>query len=250
MEITLGLSGTSLIWSAFVVLVAAFIRGYSGFGFSAVLMAGLALRLPAAEIVPLSIALEVVASTVQARGIYMHINWRPLVVLLISGVIGTPIGVYLLGMLPDEPLRIAVQMFILTTSIFLIFSKERSFSAPLKLFALVGFVAGVVNGATGLSGLVLALFFTLSGEKAAVMRATMIAYFFVTDLWTGGLLFASGHFDAQTVTRIIVALPLLGTGVWIGSGRFFVANPASFRIYVLWLLLALSSIGLLGIVFV
>ena len=63
MEITLGLSGTSLIWSALVVLVAAFIRGYSGFGFSAVLMAGLALRLPAAEIVPLSIALEVVAST-------------------------------------------------------------------------------------------------------------------------------------------------------------------------------------------
>ena len=84
MEITLGLSGTSLIWSALVVLVAAFIRGYSGFGFSAVLMAGLALRLPAAEIVPLSRALEVVASTVQARGIYKHINWRPLIVLLIS----------------------------------------------------------------------------------------------------------------------------------------------------------------------
>ena len=249
MEIALGLSGYDLLWSTLVVLVASFIRGYSGFGFSAVLMAGLALRLPAIEIVPLSIALEVFASTVQARRIYAHINWRPLAVLLLAGVIGTPVGVYLLGVLPDEPMRIAVQMFILITSVFLVFSKERPFDASLMLYAGVGLVAGVVNGATALSGLVLALFFTYSGERAAVMRATMIAYFFVTDLWTGGLLFASGHFDAQTVTRIIAALPLLGVGVWIGSNRFTSANPASFRNYVLGLLLALSSIGLFGVVF-
>lgn len=249
MEIALGLSVQDLLWSALVVLVASFIRGYSGFGFSAVLMAGLALRLPAVEIVPLSIALEVIASTLQARGIYTHINWRPLVVLLLAGVIGTPVGVYLLGVLPDEPMRIAVQIFILITSVFLVFSKERSLRSSLMLYALVGLVAGVINGATALSGLVLALFFTFTGEKAAVMRATMIAYFFVTDLWTGGLLFASGHFDAQTVTRIMAALPLLGFGVWIGSNRFTSANPKSFRIYVLWLLLALSSIGLIGVIF-
>jgi uncharacterized membrane protein YfcA len=94
-------------------------------------------------------------------------------------MIGTPFGVYLLGILPTEPLRIAVQIFVLLASVFLVFSKERRNSTPLILFALVGFVAGVVNGATALSGLVLALFFTLSGEKAAVMRATMIAYFFL-----------------------------------------------------------------------
>ena len=249
MEIALGLSTQDLLWSALVVLVASFIRGYSGFGFSAVLMAGLALRLPASEIVPVSIALEVIASTVQARGIFVHINWRPLVVLLLAGVIGTPVGVYLLGVLPDDPMRIAVQSFILITSILLVFSKKRSFHVSLAIYGLVGLLAGAVNGATALSGLVLALFFTFSGEKAAVMRATMIAYFFVTDLWTGGLLSASGHFDTLTVTRILAALPLLGFGVWVGSRRFVSGSPESFRTYVLWLLLALSSVGLFGVVF-
>lgn len=249
MEIALGLSVYGLLWAALVVFAAAFIRGYSGFGFSAVLMAGLILQMPAAQIVPLSIALEVIASAGQARGIYTSINWRTLSVLLVTGLLGTPIGVYLLGILPEVSIRVAVQLFVLLASVFLIFLKPRQNSAPLILFALVGFVAGVVNGATALSGLVLALFFTLSGEKAAVMRATMIAYFFVTDLWTGGLLVATGFFDAQTILRIIAALPLLGIGLWIGSKSFFATNPASFRHYVLWLLLALSSVGLLGVVF-
>lgn len=249
MEAALGLSGYGLPFAVLVMFIAAFIRGYSGFGFSAVLMAGLILQLPAAEIVPLSIALEVIASAGQARGIYRDINWRPLTALLLTGMIGAPFGVYLLGILPEEPLRIAVQIFVLLVSVFLVFSKERQNPTPLILFALVGFISGVVNGATALSGLVLALFFTLSGEKAAVMRATMIAYFFVTDMWTGGLLIGAGLFEIQTVIRVIAALPLLGIGVWVGSKSFLATNPASFRIYVLWLLFGLSSLGLLGAVF-
>ena len=84
METALGLSGYGLLYAVLVVFVAAFIRGYSGFGFSAVLMVGLILQLPAAEIVPLSITLEVIASAGQARGIYRDINWRPLAALLLT----------------------------------------------------------------------------------------------------------------------------------------------------------------------
>lgn len=248
MESALGLSGYPLLWAALVVFAAAFIRGYSGFGFSAVLMAGLILQMPAVQIVPLSIALEVLASAGQARGIFSSIDWRLLTTLLLTGIIGTPIGVYLLGVLPEAPIRLSVQIFILLASLILIFSKERINPTPLILFALVGFVAGVINGATALSGLVLALFFTLSRVQAVVMRATMIAYFFVTDLWTGGLLIATGLFEIQTVFRVAAALPLLGFGVWIGSNKFVSTNPASFRLYVLLLLLGLSSVGLLGMV--
>jgi len=248
LESALGLSGYPLLWAALVVFAAAFIRGYSGFGFSAVLMAGLILQMPAVQIVPLSIALEVLASAGQARGIFSSIDWRLLTTLLLTGIIGTPIGVYLLGVLPEAPIRLSVQIFILLASLILIFSKERINPTPLILFALVGFVAGVINGATALSGLVLALFFTLSRVQAVVMRATMIAYFFVTDLWTGGLLIATGLFEIQTVFRVAAALPLLGFGVWIGSNKFVSTNPASFRLYVLLLLLGLSSVGLLGMV--
>ena len=243
----LGLSSGGLAWCGAVLFVAALVRGYSGFGFSSVLMAGLTFVFPATAIVPLSIALEVVASSGQAKGIWRHIDRPHLTVLLVAGLIGNPIGVYLLAILPDEQLRLAILLFIAAASLILLCAPRHLFNISTPVYAIAGFTAGVVNGATALSGLFLALFFTLTGVRPAVMRATMIAYFFVTDVWTGGLLISSGFFGHGTVLAILLALPLLGLGVWLGSNRFFATPPDSFRTYVLWLLLLLCTIGLLRI---
>jgi len=229
---------------ALVILAASYVRGYSGFGFSAVLVAGLTLVLPPAEVVPLSIGLEVVASIGQARGIWADIDRRRLLVLLIAGLIGNPLGVWLLVAIPGETLRLALLGFIALASILMIVMPKARAELSLALLAAGGLVAGIVNGATALSGLVLALVFTLAGIRPAVMRATLIAYFFVTDLWAGGLLATTGLFNEVTVLRIIAALPLLALGVWLGSRRFVATPPATFRAFVLWLLIGLSAIGL------
>ncbi len=207
-------------------------------------MAGLTLVLPPAEVVPLSIGLEVVASIGQARGIWADIDRRRLIVLLIAGLIGNPLGIWLLAVVPGETLRLALLSFIALASIALIvLPNARADLSPALLIG-GGFAAGVVNGATALSGLVLALVFTLAGIRPAVMRATMIAYFFATDIWAGGVMATTGLFNEVTVLRIIAALPLLAIGVWLGSRRFLSTPPATFRVFVLWLLIGLSLIGL------
>lgn len=232
------------MWCALVLFAAAFVRGYSGFGFSSILMAGLTFILPAVEIVPMSIGLEVFASLGQARGIMAHIDRRKLIVLLAAGLIGTPIGVYSLLVLPDELLRVAILLFILAASLVLLMSPRRLIRVSPPALAAAGLTAGIVNGATALSGLVLALFFAVSGMSPQVMRATMIAYFFITDLWTGGILGLSGVFDQVTVLRWLAALPVLAVGIWLGSSRFAATPPQSFRTMILCLLVALSTTGL------
>lgn len=229
---------------ALVILAASFVRGYSGFGFSAVLVAGLTLVLPPAEVVPLSIGLEVVASIGQARGIWADIDRRKLMVLVVAGLIGNPLGIWLLVAIPAETLRLALLGFIALASILLMILPNARAELSLALLAGGGLAAGIVNGATALSGLVLALIFTLAGIRPAVMRATMIAYFFATNVWAGGMMSAAGLFDAVTVVRIVAALPLLALGVWLGSRHFFATPPTTFRAFVLWLLIGLSAIGL------
>ena len=241
----LDLSIPDIVWCGIVLLGASYIRGYSGFGFTAVLMSGLTIILPIIEIVPLSIALELVASSGQAREVFSDIRWKQLSILLFAGFAGTPIGVYLLGVLPEFPLRISVLAFILISSVYLIFSNRRLHGVPFWVHGLAGFAIGVANGATALSGLVLALYFSLTDAKAASMRANMIAYLFVADVWAGGFLVASGFYDAMTVKRVFASLPLLGLGVWFGSKQFTSSNPKTFRSVVLWLLLVLSGSGLL-----
>ena len=227
-----------------VILAASFVRGYSGFGFSAVLVAGLTLVLPPAEVVPLSIGLEVVASIGQARGIWADIDRRKLIVLLIAGLIGNPLGIWLLVAIPEETLRLGLLSFIALASIALMIMPKARADLSLALLAGGGFAAGVVNGATALSGMVLVLLFTFAAIRPAVMRATLIAYLFVTDLFAGGLLATTGLFNEVTVLRIIATLPLLAVGVWLGSRHFFATPPATFRAFVLWLLIGLSAIGL------
>lgn len=240
----LDLSPGELAFYGVVVLAASFVRGYSGFGFSAILMAGAGLALPLAEIVPLAISLEVLASIGQARQVWRDIDWRRLAVILITGVVGNPIGVWLLLAIPDETLLPLVYVFVATVAILLLISPRSGLRLSLPVLAAAGLVAGIVNGATALSGLVLALLFTMAGVVPATMRATLIAYFFATDLWTGSLLAAAGLYDATALWRIALALPLLAAGLWAGTNRFIGTAPSSFRFITLLLLLLLSALGL------
>lgn len=245
MENFLNLSVPSAIWCAAVLFLASYIRGFSGFGFTAVLMIGLSMLLPLAEIVPLSIALEIAASSGQARGILPDVNWRKLGVLLGVGLLGTPIGVYLLGAFPDASLRALALTVVMLASLLLVFSHHHPRQFSLPAYSVAGFIIGIVNGATALSGLVLALLLSLTSDPPAQLRATMIFYLFLADFWAGGILLASGFYDSVTAYRIVAALPVLTLGVWLGSRQFASSRPDRFRKAVWVLLLVLSASGLI-----
>ena len=238
------LSAGELAWCGFVLFAASVVRGFSGFGFSAVLVAGLTLVLPVAEIVPLSVALEILASIGQARGIWLDIDKPRLMKLLLAGFLGTPIGVFALGAFSAETFQAIILLFILAASMVLLSVRGKWFNISEKNLVAAGFAAGITNGAAAMSGMVLALFFSLTAVRPAVMRATMIAYFFVIDIWTLGLLGTSGFYSTATWARILVFLPLLGLGIWLGTNYFKATKPTTFRALVLWILLILSMLGL------
>ena len=244
-ETPLNLSPIVLAAAATVVFVAAFVRGYSGFGFSAVLMVGLLPMVPASQLVPLSIALEVMASSSQAPRILPDVNRRFLAILLIASMIGVPAGVIMLSHFSERNLQFTVYGVILVCTLYLAVLRPRPVSITgLNLF-IAGLVAGAANGATALSGLVLALFFTSSTVSSRTMRATMIAYLFFADVITGGFLLAANHYDAQTLWRVLVAAPFLLAGIWLGTRQFGKTPSKSFKELVMWLLLGFCVVGII-----
>ncbi|WGW05319.1 sulfite exporter TauE/SafE family protein [Tropicibacter oceani] len=241
----LDLSPIALLIFMSVVFVAAFVRGYSGFGFSTILMIGAMPVIPPAQLVPLSIALEILASASQAPKILSGINRRYLAILLAASLLGVPVGVYLLTYAVEELIRMAIYVIVLSMTFLLLVWRPKPLSPSDTHLVVAGFIAGAVNGATALSGLVLALFFTASTASSRTMRATMIGYMFFTDVITGGLLLAADHYDANTVWRGLAALPLLLAGVWLGSWRFFATPSGSFKTVVIWLVMLFCAAGLL-----
>lgn len=225
------------------IFVASFARGYSGFGFSALVVASGSLVTDPINVVPLAIVMEVTASLLQAVSVWRHVDWKRVAILCGGALVGNPFGVALLTYLSSNSLRIAISAFILTASLVLLAGWRRTRRTGPWGAGAVGLGAGVANGATALGGLPVALFMTADGEDPATMRATLIAYFFLTDLYAGALLLHQNVLTIETLNAAVWALPILAIGLVLGGRRFIGTTPEAFRRFTLGLLIALSSVG-------
>ena len=96
-----------------IVLIASVIRGFNGFGFSATCISGFSFILPAIEIVPIILILEVFISIFMIPYIWSKIDWSFVLKLLIGIAIGSPIGLYLLKYLSSETTHLYVCLIII-----------------------------------------------------------------------------------------------------------------------------------------
>ena len=90
------LSLIEIYFIIFTVLIASIIRGFNGFGFSATCISGFSFILPAIEIVPIILILEVIISIFMVPYIWNKIDWNFVFKLLIGIAFGSPAGLYLL----------------------------------------------------------------------------------------------------------------------------------------------------------
>jgi uncharacterized membrane protein YfcA len=87
------LSFAVIVYSLVCVFLAAIVRGYSGFGFSLLVITALSLALTPAQIVPSIFLLEIAASLHLLPAIWRDIHWRSLLPLIVGCLIATPFGV-------------------------------------------------------------------------------------------------------------------------------------------------------------
>ena len=97
----------------FIVFIASIIRGFNGFGFSATCISGFSFILPAIEIVPIILILEVFISVFMIPYVWSKIDWSFVFKLLIGIAIGSPIGLYLLKYLSPETTHLYVCLIII-----------------------------------------------------------------------------------------------------------------------------------------
>lgn len=243
-ELYSGFSPFALTIMAAGLLLASLARGYSGFGFSALLVASWSLVTEPSRAVALALVMEVAASTVQAYSVWQAIRWRRVWLLLGGAVMGMPFGVWLLAHLPASLMKVGVASFVLVLAVALLAGFKLKRTATSTDTTVVGVVSGVANGAVAMGGLPVALFLSADGDSPAGIRASLIAYFFLLDLIGLAFLAHEGILGQETFIHAIVAFPLLVTGIWFGARHFFGATAASFRRTTLCLLVGLGLIGI------
>ncbi len=229
------------------VFAAAVFRGYGGFGFSLLAITSLSLALPPIEIIPPVFMMEVAASLSLLPGIWKDIHWRSLGLLGFGCLVGTPVGVWFLASVPAAPLKIVMALAVLVSVGFLWFGYTRKDMPGAAETIATGSVSGLLNGAVGIGGPPIVVFFYNSPAGIAIGRASLIAFFIGTDIIGLGFLASQGLVTGEGFYRFLTFVPALLGGQWIGAHGFRTSDPASFRRWILKLLTVLALLtGLQG----
>lgn len=241
-----------------IVFAAGVVRGLSGFGFSAVCVAGLSLFVPPAQVVPPVFILEVFASISMLRGALRHVDWRWLSWLVLGNVICIPIGVALLAVVPETPLRLLIGSLLLVAAALLRSGVRFALQPTAGVRLATGLVSGFVGGVAAIGGIVVALLLSTAQMPAAAMRATMVILLLLVDLyalaWAGivsvGVDGGAPLLSTDTLRTALWMTPAMLVGIWLGSRAFAVMSAQQFRRHVLNLLVLIASVSVLRALYV
>jgi uncharacterized membrane protein YfcA len=239
-------------WTALALILAGalaggFVNGLTGFGTA---LTALPLFLLAVE--PIVAAQLVCAASVVGHlstlGVIRHaIDWRRLAPMLAAGLVGVPIGTWILPWLSVPAFKQAVGTVIFAYCAFMLFGAGRIRLAAGGKGAetVVGFAGGILGGIAGLSGALPTMWAALKGWPKEERRV-FLQVFNLTIL--SAMLVASllqGMVGQRALVAMIVALPGTLVGARLGSVAYHRLDDHRFDRVVLVLLL-LAGLGLAG----
>jgi uncharacterized membrane protein YfcA len=241
----LGLTPWIFAYALLVVIAGGFLKGYSGFGASMLWATSLSLVLPPAEIVPMVLLFEVASSLQLLPAVRREVEWRSVGILLIGACIGTPVGSWALAALPADPIRIVIALVALLGSIAIASGFAWKGRPGIATIIAVGIVFGLINGSTTVGGPPVVLFYFATPVGAAASRASIIAFFLLTDSFAAASGAVYGLLTVEVLARTALFLPAMLLGVWLGARHFIHTSPESFKRFALILLMALGAALLL-----
>jgi uncharacterized protein len=226
---------------------AGLVRGFSGFGLSAVLVASAAFFVSPKLIIPAAQALEVVASVAMLKSVWHDVNWRWLKPMAVGYLFSVPFGVAALSYGSATALRTFGCVVLLFASFALLLNFRPKLRDRFALRLGTGLVAGFMSGATSYGGMIASIMLFAVELPPKNLRATLVVMFCVGSLYSLALGLWSGIADMRTFSLAgWLMLPMLA-GIALGSRGFSVVSPEQFKRGVLIVLALLSFAGLLSV---
>jgi uncharacterized membrane protein YfcA len=168
-----------------------------------------------------------------------HVEIRRLWPFVVGGLIGIPIGVRVLLVLDAGVLKIVLGVFLLAFGAYALLSPRlHTFKAGGRAAdAGIGFIGGILSGVGGYSGVLPTIWTQLRGWPKQAARAVYQPYIIVIQSATVvGIIFAT--YDSAGLMLVLLVLPPLALGTWIGWHLYGRLNDLRFRQALAVLLIA------------
>ncbi len=168
------------------------------------------------------------------------LNVRPFWRVILGSAIGIPLGVLLIAQLDRQIILTALGLFLITYSLYSLFSPRLpEFRRPGWEYGF-GFASGVLTGAYNTGGPPIVIFGASQRWKPEQFKANLQALFLVADPLVIIAHVAAGHVDTLVVQLTVISLPVVALGTLVGFWLSRFVNEAMFRRGVLLMLVVVG----------
>jgi uncharacterized membrane protein YfcA len=232
--------------AALATAVAGIMRGYSGFGTAVILAPVYSLLWGPRAGIPVMLMMELVVSVQLLPGAIKDADRRVVLPLGGAAALATPLGAWVLLTADGDALRRFIGGFVLVFGLLLMSGWRYHGSRPLPLNLAVGTAAGLLKGATGMSGPPVILYLLAGLEEAKRHRANLILFFATIAIVSMVPPLIGGLIDLPVLVRLAVLLPVMALSVPIGARLFRVVPERLYRPFAMGVLLVAGGLALFG----
>ena len=217
-----------LIWLLLAIAVAGIVRGFTGFGTALVFVPVAGIFLAPQTVVGVMTLTGIVSTTALLPRAWGQADRSEVGMLALAALLTVPLGLWVMQVLEPVTIRWVVAAVAAITLGALVAGWRFSGLVSRPVLLIIGAMAGVIGGLTGLTGPVVILFYLAGQSAAQSVRANTILFLAALDVVIAVNLSSRGALDGSTVIlALTLAVPYFITSL-IGQALF---DPRHQRLY-------------------
>ena len=220
LENIIGLDFNQLLLIYLVVIVAALLRAFTGFGFALAAVPGFSLLLSPVQSVVLSTALVFLISLVAIRSYWGVVPVRPMLPIVLMMLVGTAIGIAILAIISKNQFQLGVGVSVLLACVVLFFLKPSDQLKNPFIAWFAGLISGIMNGVAAISGPPMVVYAMLTQAEPKQNRAWLMTILGIASVLALVSFGIAGFIDSTALLLVVLVFPALYLGNYLGTYLF------------------------------
>ncbi|NNH87882.1 sulfite exporter TauE/SafE family protein [Acinetobacter terrae] len=233
-----------MTWLLFILgaMVAGFVQGLTGFAFALIAMSFwvwvLSPQIAAPLVVFASVWSHIISLSNEQK--HTHLNKSLVLPYLIAGLIGVPLGTYLLHIIQPETFKLVLGLFLVLWCPIMFFNPQFPRLQQSGKFAnsLVGFMGGILGGLGGFCGSLPSAWVMLKNLSKQEQRYILRHFNFGIQVFTLVAYLLQGTLEIQLLPYMAILLVSVSFPAILGAKLFYKISERQFKHTVLSLLFA------------
>ena len=223
----IGYPHLAAIW--LVVIFAAVMRAFTGFGFALTAVPVFSLFMSPIQAVLLSVLLGLSMSVLTLRTYWGQYPVKSMLPMNGFAAIGTMMGAVVLASVSSSVFQLCIGMSVITASLALTFYHPAKKEPGVGLRSVTGLVSGLMNGAFAIPGPAVIIFAVATEPEPARSRAMLVTFFLFSSLAALFSYTVAGFVNPTSLWLYALAMPAMIMGDKLGYFLFHRHGTALYR---------------------